>query len=468
MRRCVCELFECIFCHIYTENVASVGRYTLERPIFSSRQNMPGVWQGETHALTPGFALTAAAHTCAPGAHALDIAWINLDRRTDKALFMQSMLSSSLGALANTSTAGDYSVGGGLPCITTRRFAALGARCENSDAPCTTADARAPIANSTLATLETPYLKSQPTAKRQGLLGCWLSHLALLQAFADGGPAASPDDLLLILEDDAVVCPQLFTSLPAFLAPLPTSWHAVSLSTWGRFHPDDRLGDNSSRVYRSTRRTIDPRAWRTANPDLSLWAYYVRARPTSCTSPIPFRAHRLCLPAPHKCHMGIRMPQMGTHAVLVQRRTVGRVIAHMLNCGATSPDLCAYKAQGDEASRGEPPFDSYALDVPELLDRTAAASVDSDAGMADHEGGSAEGGSTVTPSRGDERAPSQGMSSPRQGDAPASRLAAVPTAVRYVRDVAGSLGSSGAAVEARGAGMPPRPPSCAAHFRAAS
>ena len=117
-------------------------------------------------------------------ARSLDIAWINLDRRTDKANYMTSMLSSSLAALAadNRSVASSSNVSSiaALPCINTRRFAALGATCADADAPCIVSS-DAPISNASLASLETSYLKSQAAPKRQGLLGCWLSHLALLR-----------------------------------------------------------------------------------------------------------------------------------------------------------------------------------------------------------------------------------------------------------------------------------------------
>ena len=126
--------------------------------------------------------------------------------------------------------------------ITTRRASAQTPDCTSAfgDGAGCSLNSSSPLSNSTVTALETTYLRSQDVKKRAGLLGCWLSHYALLKEFADDN-SVSEDAMLLILEDDVVICPELFSALPRLLSPLPHDWHAVRLTTWGDLHEADRL-----------------------------------------------------------------------------------------------------------------------------------------------------------------------------------------------------------------------------------
>lgn len=159
-------------------------------------------------------------------------------------------------------------------------------------------------------------------------------------------PARRPRSVLL-LEDDVVVRPALFGKLERLLAPAGQGWHAVRVSTWGDFAEAD-LARGSRRLYRAVERPPDAATLDPADPARHM--YY-----------------------------------MGTHAVLVQKRTVGALLERMLRvCGAESPDGCAYRVGRAGAPNGSladgAPFLPYVLRAPELLDRPRWAYDDSDAG----------------------------------------------------------------------------------------
>ena len=228
------------------------------------------------------------------------------------------------------------------------------------DAGCSL-NSSSPLSNSTVTALETTYLKSQDVKKRAGLLGCWLSHYALLE-FADDN-SVSEDAMLLILEDDVVICPELFSALPRLLSP-PRDWHAVRLTTWGDLHEADRLLISAN--------TTD-------QEDDELFS---GARLYHAVHRIPhLTADEWLEPSV----VDQRLYYMGTHAVLVER-TVNELLSHMMACGASSPDLCAYKEGSpmlfSNETGGGGDFKAYALNVPELVELSEGAMADSDAGKA--------------------------------------------------------------------------------------
>jgi hypothetical protein len=190
----------------------------------------------------------------------------------------------------------------------------------------------------------------------------------------------------------------------------------VRLTTWGAVHPLDRIGTNGSRLYRAFHRVPALTAAEWATPDVvDKRMYYMgthavllqrrTAQQVFAATPCVHTHH---LPSWHTSstnHRGTQQrntyacaiactmdctPVAACHRMRIYicveagryaeaRRLRAQVIEHMRWCGASSPDMCAYKEQDHELS----PFHAYVLDVPELVRLADGAMADSDAGKAD-------------------------------------------------------------------------------------
>ena len=121
------------------------------------------------------------------------------------------------------------------------RFRAVEATCTESrpDVACEVSS-NAPLPSEELDGLEDAPIKSRPHTERAGLLGCWLSHLAAIQEFANDDEAA---EWLLLLEDDVQLTPQFFHHLPSIMSLMPANqgWHVARVDTWGAVSDRDRI-----------------------------------------------------------------------------------------------------------------------------------------------------------------------------------------------------------------------------------
>ena len=225
------------------------------------------------------------------------------------------------------------------------RFRAVEATCTESrpDVACEVSS-NAPLPSEELDGLEDAPIKSRPHTERAGLLGCWLSHLAAIQEFANDDEAA---EWLLLLEDDVQLTPQFFHHLPSIMSLMPANqgWHVARVDTWGAVSDRDRIrgpvpmGDQQN---------------------VSLYHSVFRA------------AHRT-----RPAYLG--RYYMGSHALIVQRQYANRVADHLLRSNATSPDLRGYSYKhGEPRDEGFAPFviqgnPKYAFprkDMPSAIDHT--------------------------------------------------------------------------------------------------
>jgi len=267
--------------------------------------------------------LGSASRQCSTGdslvpcEQSLSVKYINLERRIDRQEYMDTMLrkfanNSSMIASASRSP-------GNLVNCTSRNTSCAIATPQFSK-----------LSNADLEALERhpdSYSRDQrvPQTSRQGMMGCYASHVSTLARFGESGTT----DFLLILEDDVSLPANFFSEvIPAALEVVANDtagrpWHAVrfGIPDWGsgtRKFEDDRVTSSeypTLGVYRALEppnRTIDARCY------------------------------------------------MAAPAVLAQRRTVSVLIQHILSRGLIDVDI-AYK-QIRANSNGS--YLTYAVDVP--------------------------------------------------------------------------------------------------------
>ena len=237
------------------------------------------------------------ASSCAAS---LRVAYVNLPKHTERRAHIDRVLAV---ALAHAARACPSMIAGGLAA----RHEGVAPTCERGR-PCRWNGTLAWSEHAVYHNLESSFTRRLPESRRAGALGAWLSHVGAWHAWQRTPPSAAAStprrELLLLVDDDVYVSPALLTSLPCMLARLPpqlaASWHAIRFSTWGARFEDDRVQPTPGRA------------------DLPI--YRARPHPYNGSGPAAFAYG-------------------GVHATLVQRATVGELVAFLLANGVMPIDV---------------------------------------------------------------------------------------------------------------------------------
>lgn len=172
------------------------------------------------------------------------VRFINLDSRADR---LRTISASLERALERDNATVDEAGLERFPLVAAvERFDAMRGNCTEGVEECSRtcqSEARSAV-NVTTANLATS-VRCQCLRTANAIVGCFTSHVTVIEQFASS--ATSPP-LMLVLEDDATVEPEVFRQLPTIIQEVPKepAWHVIRFSTRALMYEADRIAPGSS------------------------------------------------------------------------------------------------------------------------------------------------------------------------------------------------------------------------------
>jgi len=244
--------------------------------------------------------------------------------------------------------------------IETKRFEALVPWCKFPDEPCSFNQSHSFLNESEVFALETAKSRLHTHNKeRAGIIGNWLSHVNAYTLLLHDPKLP---DLLLVLEDDAQLSPNFFELIPCLLRKLPSEAGAVAHHSASAHH--DASAQQSASAQHDASAQHSAHAHHSASGRHSAfhvvrfgcWGKsFVEDRVNASSSEVYYARHHhfnvseSCRSCAHGVAYG------GAHATLVQRKTAGELVAHLLQHGVMPIDVALRETPGHRQLPGGSP-----------------------------------------------------------------------------------------------------------------